>query len=538
MRTVVVLLGCPGAGKTRHLVEHEHSYLMFLGFEPREIALLSFTNAAADEALGRLLKAHPGSTERDFPWVRTEHSICFRLLGLDRDGVMTGKRYKELGEVLGYSFSPEAADSVFDVEDQPRFSERMLELLGDYLLSFDQWRRHMMKQDVEGAAYEYAELVVPPPGWSVERAVRFCHDYREYRRQKGLFDFTDMLEMVLWQRLSPGCRAYIMDEAQDSSPLIWAVFNMWSRNAEYVCVAGDPFQCIYSWAGADPSLLLGYPGERCDLAQSHRCARAIHRVANSILKHVVDWRPVNREGEVAVADFYSIPLETKGKTFLLARNRYLLERYVARCVEEGIPFKNLRGESPLDKGEAKAFRTLWRVVHGKSCLAAEVKVMLEHIRSKPWLIRGCKTHFAAIPGDTEISAGEVTRWFSPEMLQRLAAFKGNPARFPPHALPFSFGDNLKFYYLRLASKYGDVVFSDKFKPQTILGTIHSVKGAEADRVILMAEMASRSYQNIFRRPLEERMVFYVGVTRARDRLLVVEPWYWQHYRPLVEAARG
>jgi len=58
-------------------------------------------------------------------------------------------------------------------------------------------------------------------------------------------------------------------------------------------------------------------------------------------------------------------------------------------------------------------------------------------------------------------------------------------------------------------------------PRVRLSTIHSAKGGEADHVVLMKEMAARTHQEMAVRPDDERRVWYVGVTRARERLTVV-----------------
>mgnify|MGYP001593514736 CR=1 FL=1 len=58
-------------------------------------------------------------------------------------------------------------------------------------------------------------------------------------------------------------------------------------------------------------------------------------------------------------------------------------------------------------------------------------------------------------------------------------------------------------------------------PRVRLSTIHSAKGGEADHVVLMTEMAERSYQEMSKHPDDERRVWYVSVTRAKERLTVV-----------------
>ena len=55
--------------------------------------------------------------------------------------------------------------------------------------------------------------------------------------------------------------------------------------------------------------------------------------------------------------------------------------------------------------------------------------------------------------------------------------------------------------------------------RTKISTIHSAKGAEADRVILMNGMGARTYEAV---DDHEFRVWYVALTRARHKLDIVE----------------
>jgi superfamily I DNA/RNA helicase len=59
------------------------------------------------------------------------------------------------------------------------------------------------------------------------------------------------------------------------------------------------------------------------------------------------------------------------------------------------------------------------------------------------------------------------------------------------------------------------------KPRVRLSTIHSAKGAEADHVVLMTEMAWRTAREAYQNPDDERRVWYVAATRARSKLTIV-----------------
>jgi superfamily I DNA/RNA helicase len=59
-------------------------------------------------------------------------------------------------------------------------------------------------------------------------------------------------------------------------------------------------------------------------------------------------------------------------------------------------------------------------------------------------------------------------------------------------------------------------------PSIRLSTIHASKGHEADRVILLTDMTQRVAETADKHPEDEIRVFYVGMTRAKNILDIVE----------------
>ena len=54
-----------------------------------------------------------------------------------------------------------------------------------------------------------------------------------------------------------------------------------------------------------------------------------------------------------------------------------------------------------------------------------------------------------------------------------------------------------------------------------LSTIHASKGGECDNVVLLSDMATKSYDELYRNPDNECRNFYVGVTRTKENLHIV-----------------
>lgn len=78
MKPPRVILGAPGCGKTRRLLDHFKREVEE-GVPSDRIAFVAFTRAAAQEAQSRL-RRDLALGEIKAPWVRTIHSASFQLL--------------------------------------------------------------------------------------------------------------------------------------------------------------------------------------------------------------------------------------------------------------------------------------------------------------------------------------------------------------------------------------------------------------------------------------------------------------------------
>ena len=85
------------------------------------------------------------------------------------------------------------------------------------------------------------------------------------------------------------------------------------------------------------------------------------------------------------------------------------------------------------------------------------------------------------------------------------------------------------YFVRLLKRYGQKMLDDE--PQIIIDTIHSVKGGEANNVLLYskANWPSNFYNKNIDERSDERRVIYTGATRARDTLHILSSNYKYNY---------
>ncbi|MCB0570286.1 MAG: UvrD-helicase domain-containing protein [Phaeodactylibacter sp.] len=94
-------------------------------------------------------------------------------------------------------------------------------------------------------------------------AIAAIREYDNYKKRRGLIDYTDMEVLVSRLLDQPAVRAVLREEAgllmvdefQDTSPIQLDIFLKLSNLARYSIWVGDPKQSIYGFRGAAPELM-------------------------------------------------------------------------------------------------------------------------------------------------------------------------------------------------------------------------------------------------------------------------------------------
>ena len=66
-------------------------------------------------------------------------------------------------------------------------------------------------------------------------------------------------------------------------------------------------------------------------------------------------------------------------------------------------------------------------------------------------------------------------------------------------------------------------------PRIKVSTIHSMKGGEADNVLVIPDISGAAYKEFMVNPATEHRVYYVAVTRAKKALHIMLPETSRHY---------
>jgi len=444
----IIYYGPPGTAKTTTLLEHLK--------ERREetFMYLAYTRTAANEAAERFGGSSDG--------IRTIHSLCYEILGLGSEQVVSFNDLRRFGKLIGYPVTGEA-----DGEEGDKYFT---------LLNYSRNARVSLR-----SAYEKLRL----QGCDFKILEFFSDSYRKWKNKLGLVDYTDMLEKVAGEEFEMAVKTLLIDEAQDLSPLQWEVVDKIKAEKSYLC--GDDDQAMYVWNGADPHAMTDY-AERNNLVsetlkQSYRVPRKVHALAGRILRNIrkrirKEYHPTELEGTVE----RKAPGATSfDESLVLYRTKYLGREIEEVLVERGVPYKIYgQGKGMFYGREANAARTYMALQRGDSPVhPAKIRSLLSFLPAQYTLGRG--VHLKRIR----------------------AAPWGKILKLEPAVLSY------------LSKVDLDI------KPNITLSTIHSAKGREADKVIVHTGMGRTAWEALSRTPDDEHRVWYVAVTRARKNLAIV-----------------
>ena len=505
--------GPPGTGKTRRLIDICEMEIND-GRAPWEIVFCSFTRAAANEARDRA-RARFGGNFDDYRWFATEHSICFRLLQLSRSQVFTRKHLTDFGQRHHYDFSGEE-----DRKDGlgQRYQEGMLKSVGDHYEFFISYMRNRMLP-FDAAYRDFIRINDVPDGFTMTGLQTYIERRERYKKEQNLWSFDDMITGALEQRLFPvGVRVLILDEAQDCSPLLWELIKFWCQEVESYYIAGDPLQTLYFWAGSSPELFYNFPGEEEVLGHSYRLTRSVKDFAERIVRRTdlsfPEYVSSDREGRVAYSSFSSVDWGDAGDCFLLARTRWLISQFTEHFLSMGIPFASERGKhSPLDTSKGKAFYCLSKLEAGERVSEIELATLVKHTGA-PFLQRGTKKRVRSLVEGMYGLHNLTEMGFTDAFMNALRnGFE--------EVLCRDIEDYERAYLLRVMRRYGHKAFEE---PSGLtITTVHGSKGREKPTVYLCPDLTRKVWDGYARDRIPETLVYYVGATRAIDKLVVLTP---------------
>lgn len=487
-----------GCGKTTALLDRLDKVFSD-GVRATNVLFSTFTRSGAYEARDRAMTKF-GFGEDEFPYFRTLHSICFRAIVSPK--IMSRMDYITLGRALHVRFGSAG------------LGEELYERgKGDALLALYDLQRNLCSEE---------NLIPEEYGIRVSKQdyEHFIQTYEKYKGHRGLYDYTDLISEVVHEEIRLPVKVAFIDEAQDLTPLQAQVVNILAANAQEVWYAGDDDQCIFSYSGADPRILVDMEAtERVVLEKSYRLPVSVANLANTIVHQIKYREPKTirsakeHAGSVRRSNNFLDDLLPDESTTILCRNRVFFGYFEEYLRQKGYLYsfvKATTAEEVLDPNDMvqirRAVLTWKKMLHSGDLKfpASQIKVLAQFIPKVLWRLKDRR--FLKQLDDEPLSYNDL---INKHNLLAQDIWQNSLSDIPW---------DLK-QYIQLLDEQNKL----EDKPHIQIGTIHSFKGKEDDHIIILPDMSWQTWQGWQDKPEREHRVFYVGVTRAKEKLTLLNP---------------
>ncbi len=538
----VVLAGA-GSGKTRVLIHKVLNLILNHHIPSSAIVMITFTNKAAREMKERIEKATENKVALGY--VGTFHSFCCMVL-------------RRSGEHIGLP----RTFSIYDTNDQQDVIKSILKKIDGQKYSPSYFLNRIS---------DAKNQLIPPQRYleifSFYRAATVAEIYMEYQKilkKNNAVDFDDLIMRVgeLFQKHPEILAAYqqryshfLVDEFQDTNIAQYALVKMLSQRDKNVTVVGDFSQSIYSWRGADIRNLekfsVDFPNAKIfKLEQNYRSTQNILNMAYEVIS-VNQTHPIlqlytqNQQGdeieyhqaehEEAEAIYISDQIQQLVNTADYTDVAVLFRTNAqSRIIEEtflhyGIPYVLIGGVRFYERKEIKDLLSYLRLlIHPTDLVSTE---RIKKLGKKRWesfkkLYEHIQDHVLTMP--------------TVEILERIFTDVGYLSLYDPD-IPEDYArlENIKELksvainiphlvdFLEQVALVESEYFAGEKKGEKTgvrLMTMHQAKGLEFDYVFIAGVEEgilphARSIDDLNQLE-EERRLFYVGITRARQKLFI------------------
>lgn len=373
---LLVLAGA-GSGKTRVITQKIAYLVQDCGYQPRNVAAITFTNKAAkemQERIGKILSKQ----QADQLQISTFHSLGVRIL-------------REEAGALGYK----PRFSIFDSADCAGIISEVAKTVDKVTLRnlqsiISNWKNALVTPEAARhlARDEHEKL-----------AAHAFLSYEATLKAYQAVDFDDLIGLPVklfnehpeiadkWQNR---LRYLLVDEYQDTNACQYQVLKLLTGVRQQFTAVGDDDQAIYGWRGADIENLKKLPNEFpalkvIKLEQNYRSTVRILKAANNVIAHnekLFDkklWSELGHGEQISVTACRDNDAEAEGVVMKLQAHRFeqrtkfkdyaILYRsnHQARTFEEylrdhRIPYLLSGGKSFFDKAEIKDITAYLRLL--------------------------------------------------------------------------------------------------------------------------------------------------------------------------------
>lgn len=509
----LLILAGAGTGKS-HTLLGRIKRMIDEGADPQSILALTFTNAAAFEMKDRFKRQNPEA--RSIPEFRTFHSFCYSLIGKDM----------QIRNKLGYFAIPKIADETVMKRIEAHTKLQIGNKVTDSMIH--RKRALSEKEEFELAVYRKAF------DRNLRREGYITFDMLCYEVCK-LFEDNDPVILKYKQQY----KHLLIDEFQDTDTRQHR-FAMSFEDAD-ICVVGDALQNLYSFRGTTAEIIKSLAEdsswETVRLTRNYRSTIQICDFANSHSLYAKDeyripiWSDrdgysvnvipcnYNRSQEVGIRTIINtlkeIP-ETSDVAVLVRTNNEVSYLY-EQLTEQGI---NCR----LGKPNADAIHMLRCCVEKDYC-TDWLSSFLNSVEYAEFQ-RVCNVEHTVSKYDL------LMKWFynKPAISKRIDYITKLSFAMQESDIPYQKA-NAMFEVLGYKNiqvettahndlelvEYMVATIEQMQQAGVYIGTIHSSKGLEYEMVFLIG-VGGKSFRLTNE---DNNNLYYVGITRAKDRLFVI-----------------
>jgi DNA helicase-2/ATP-dependent DNA helicase PcrA len=499
IRGPVLVIAGAGTGKTR-AITHRIAYGVAIGaFNPSKTLALTFTAKAAGEMRSRLRTLGIGNVS-----AKTFHAAALRQLIYFWPDLMGGRFPQLLTSKTG--FIQESAARIGSGIKNSHSALR--EIAGEI-----EWSKTLSiapEDYVEAAKAGNRSISI-----SLSDIAKTYESYETLKRQERVIDFEDVLllligmleeESEVLSKVRQQYRTFTVDEYQDVSPLQQRLLELWIGNRKDICVVGDPAQTIYSFSGATPTFLLNFSKKYPDaevvrLSRGYRSTQEIMNLANKVLRsgdlgHELIAGEINHGASPQIKSFETFDQEINtvlesviseisagsdpNQIALLVRTNNQIEAIEKVLRKSGVEYQVRNSERFFER---PAVLDALRIIRSASVLSSSGENWIEEAQT-----------LIAPLGDNENLRALIN--FAKELRNEGI-------------------DSLRGFLREIEERKEQN--NPPALPGITLATLHSAKGLEWRSVYLLG--ISNQFLPWPQSPVdEERRLFYVGITRAMEKL--------------------
>ena len=570
IRSSVAYHGPPGTGKTTTSMGTVGTLVEEHGYGIDDVAWVTYRKSLAQDTLnqlhewglisdGQLNEPNEGVTR----YIGTAHAVANRC-----------------GSIGGEPAEPwNRQDFCTDINIQYFSSEPWEDTAGKLLFSVFDWLRNQNTTPEDRETLSQCPHIDDLRDIWTGDLVEQWYRWEDYKAQRELIDFSEMLSQPLENGDSPGRDILVIDEYHDVTKLMHDLFRSWMEEAEIVIVAGDPHQVVNSYDGASPEYFESLDLPKIVLPESYRCHSNHFELGEAILNRSHDSPDIKLTAGGGIKQYNSPRFEYSqeagwvsypnpdqpgsptqivdthdGSTMMLTRTQMQADGVCRALEDAGIAYttqrdlkgwntdngsnkllvhnilQKLEGISPADFGGSTYGLSKYSETETDTSNIAltnpETAKLFEIVDARTLDIS--RSEADDLVNELENSEGaksldEIDEYATQQLWERYTAGVGSVSRVNKTSLGTGKTADRAIEAVSAAlQRYDDPIRVSDIDTKVI--TIHASKGMEADDVVLYDGISSR-IENEMRHNQQtrenEHRTWYVALTRAQERLHIM-----------------